>query len=247
MWEFEIICSRKNSTYISFIQEGLRETVATHGGVSAIAADSASVSICVGCKTEAALHFKAKIRMLIADLICEKIKFNFILNNLKIMCLAQEYCYALAKICTCFDNDLDRQIVLQAWDPKARKINIESFFSFRLGCLRAKWLELCNITTSNSRAIQKPENFVELVQFLLSNIEMRCQSVILEMKEKCIIYHDPKKDFDTIFNIDPRDKFFVLGKLIELNPAIIKIYSSPDGLETLDLIKNIFADKVIVD
>ena len=246
MWEIEIICSRKNSTYISFIQEGIVEVLAENGGVSAISADCDTVSLSIGCKKQNSVKVKAILKILLVDVVCEKIKFDFLQENLDATCLGQEYVYALAKVCTYFDNELDRHIVLQSLDINSDKLNIESFFCFRLIALKNKWLELCKIT-SGSKAIVSPENFVELVQFLLSNIETKSQSVILEMQEKCIIYHDSKKDFDIISAIDPLDKFLVLGKLIELNPMIIKIYASKDSDETLKLVKNVFADKVIVN
>ncbi len=245
MWEFEIICSRKNSTYISFIQEGLGQVLTQIGGVSAITADKNYVYLVLGCKASFAAKVKAKIKSLVADVMCERIKFDFIFDHMDAVSLGREYAYALAKICTYFDSSLDRQIVMESLELGKKKLNIESFFQFRLASLRSKWAELCAITTSNSRAIVKPENFVELVQFLLSNIETRSQSVILHLQDKCLIYHDQKNNFDIITAIDPQDKLLVLGKLIELNPLLIKIYASEDGAETIRLVKNIFTDKVI--
>lgn len=246
MWEFEIICSRKNGTYISFIQEGVSDILNSVDGVSAICADSGVVSLTLGCKRQNSVKIKAILKMLISDIICEKIKFDFLLQAFDEINFSQEYSYALAKVCTYFDNDLDRQIVMQNLDFDSKKLNIESFFAFRLGVLKNKWLELCGITSKNSKVISKQENFAELVQFLLSNIESKSQSVILEMKSKCLIYHDTKKDFDIISAIDPLDKLEVLGKLIELNPSIIKIYSNAENEEVLSLVKKVFADKVII-
>lgn len=246
MWEIEIVCSRQNSTYIAFIQEGVAKVLIECGGVSTISADSDLVSISIGCKKQKATKLKAFLKMLIADIVCEKIKFEFLSQNIDLQSFGKDYGYALAKVCTYFDNELDRQIVLQCLDINTRTINLESFFHFRLSALKNKWLELCEIACSNASAIVRHENFVEFVRFLLSNIDSNCQSVILEMQEKCLIYHDSKRDFDIISAIDPLDKLGVLGRLIELNPKFIKIYASEEGKETLLLVKNIFADKVIV-
>lgn len=247
MWEIEIISNRTNSTYISALQEKISPVLAEVQGVSVVSANTDIVSLVVGCKAENSAKLKVGLKLAIADLICEQIKFEFLSANLDTVFYDENYGFALAKICTYFDNELDRQVVLQNLDLSNKKINIESFFYFRLGMLRKKWLELCNITSNNSGAIIKSGNFLEFVRFLLSNIEMRSQSVILEMREKCLIYHDEKKDFDIIDSIDPHDKFSVLGKLIELNPSIIKIYPDSSNDETLKLVKNIFDDKVIVE
>ncbi len=247
MWEIELVCSRKNSTYIAFIQDGIKEILAQCGGVSTISADSDLVSLSIGCKKQNATKLKAILKMLITDIVCEKIKFEFLSQNMDITSFGQEYGYALAKVCTYFDNKLDRHIVLQCLDINTKVLNIESFFHFRLSTLKRKWRELCEIATSNAPAIVRHENFVEFIKFLLKNAESNCQSVILEMHEKCIIYHDLRRDFDIISAIDPGDKLGVLGRLIELNPELIKIYASEDCDETLSLVQNIFADKVIIN
>lgn len=247
MWEIEIICSRKNSAYIAFIQDGIKEVLGQCGGVSTVSADSDSVSLSVGCKKQSATKLKAILKMLVTDVVCEKIKFDFLSQNMDISCFGQEYGYALAKVCTYFDNELDRHIVLQCLDINAKSLNLESFFHFRLTALKSKWRELCEIATSNAPAIVRHDNFVEFVKFLLENAESNCQSVILEMQKKCLIYHDLRRDFDIISAIDPGDKLGVLGRLIELNPSFIKIYASEDCGETLSLVQNIFADKVIIN
>lgn len=247
MWEIEIICSRKNSTYIAFLRENLSETLATLEGVSVVYAGTDTISLSIGCKKEHKAKCRAHLKLALADLFCEQIKFAFLSDNIDSLFGDESYRFALAKVCTYFDNDLDKQIVMQNLELNSKKFNIESFFYFRLGMLRQKWLELCNITTSNSSAIIKSGNFNELVRFLLSNIETRSQSVILEMQEKCIIYHDLRKDFDIITTIDPNDKFLVLGKLIELNPSLIKVYPDKENAETINLLKNIFDDKIILN
>lgn len=247
MWEIEIVCSRKNSTFIAYIQEGIAEVLAQSGGVSAVSADSERVSVSIGCKKPNATKLKAILKILITDVMCEKIKFEFLSEHIDAVCFGQEYGYALAKVCTYFDNELDRHIVFQCLDINAKSLNIESFFHFRLTALKSKWLELCEIATSNAHAIVRHDNFVEFVRFLLENAESNCQSVVLQLQEKCLIYHDAKRDFDIISAIDPVDKLGVLGRLIELNPALIKIYASDDCGDTLSLVQNIFADKVIIN
>jgi len=247
MWEFEIVCNRQNSTYISFVSEGVAETLKETEGVSAVCADSDNIFLSIGCKKQKSTKLKARLKMLLADVICEKVKFEFLRDRMPGGHLGQEYNYILAKICTYFDNELDKQIVFENIKFDDNIFNIESFFDFRLIALKNKWLELCNIACNNAFSFSTPENFADLVQFLLSNIEIKSQSVILEMREKCMIYHDKRRDFDIISAIDPMDKFLVLGKLIELNPLVIKIHSSAECEETLNLVKNVFKDKVIIN
>ncbi|MBO5103152.1 MAG: hypothetical protein J6C13_03595 [Clostridia bacterium] len=246
MWEFEIICDRQNSTYISTIQERLKPILNEVNGVFAIMADEENVYLSLGCEQKKSHIVKANIRLAIADIICENLKFEFLNNHLEFICEDESFKFALAKVCTYFDSELDRQIVLQSLDLKTKKINLDSFFYFKLSSLKQKWQELCNITNKNSVTILRQHNFAELLKFLLSNIDKKCQSVILEMKEKCLIYHDINKDFDIITAIEPHNKIEVLGKLIELNPYLIKIYPDKKNDDTISLLQTVFDDRVVL-
>ena len=246
MWEIEIIISREKSQFIQIIQEKLSKVLEENEGVSAVSADNDSVFLSVGSKVKNAPIIKTHIRLAIADLICEHYKFEFLNEHLDIICEDNAFRFALAKVCTYFDNDLDRQIVLQMLDLKSNKLNIDSFFHFKLTALKEKWLELCNITNLNSNVILRKNNFVELLKFLLSNIDKKCKSVILEMQERCLIYHDTLKDFDIITAIEPENKIDVLGKLIELNPYLIKVYPDNKNLETIKFLESIFDDRVVL-
>ena len=155
------------------------------------------------------------------------------------------YNYALIKVCTYFDNELDRQIVLNSLDFKSKKLDLNSFFYFKLRRLKDKWLELCSITNTNINVIKLKDNFVGLLRFLISNIDSRCQSAILELRERCLIYHDIKEDCDVVMGIEVKDKIGILDKLLELNPNLIKIYANNENDDVIHLLKNIFDDKVI--
>ena len=246
MWEIEIIINRSKGQLLQVIQSSLSSVLEENQGVSAVSADSENVFLSIGSKLKNAPVIKAQLRLAIADLICEQYKFDFLNEHLDIICEDNAFRFALAKVCTYFDNDLDRQIVLQLLDLKAKKLNLDSFFHFKLSCLKEKWLELCNVTNLNSNVILKKNNFIELLRFMLSNIDKKCQSVIVEMQERCLIYHDNFKDFDIITAIEPENKLEVLGKLIELNPYLIKVYPDKENTETIKLLESIFDDRIVL-
>ena len=245
MWEIEIICNRRNKSYISLLQEKLERTIKETNAVTAIVADSDRIYFSIGCDKKMKAKLVANLKLSLTDIICENMKFDFLSKNLDFFYEDDAYNYALIKVCTYFDNELDRQIVLNSLDFKSKKLDLNSFFYFKLRRLKDKWLELCSITNTNINVIKLKDNFVGLLRFLISNIDSRCQSAILELRERCLIYHDIKEDCDVVMGIEVKDKIGILDKLLELNPNLIKIYANNENDDVIHLLKNIFDDKVI--
>ncbi len=244
MWEFEIVCDLENQDLLKYIQKNLGEVIRKNDGVMALITNGDSLFLSIGAKQEKTPEIKAHLRLLICDVICEKMKQRFMENNLILPQNQSNLFNTFVKVCTYFDRELERQIVLRALDLKDKKINLKSFLFFKLHNLLNKWQELCDLTNQNIITILKKDNFVELLKFLLQSIDSKCQSVILELHDKCLIYHDTQNDFDIITSIDINDNFGVLAKLIELNPYLIKIHTDESNFEIINLVRSVFEDRV---
>lgn len=244
MWEFEIISDESGREYIKFLQSNLREVITKAGGVMAVMTDGGNFFLSIGSKLSAAPEIKSKIRLLLCDIYCEKMKFEYLSSNLDLPENNQEFAETFVKVCTYFDRETERQIVLKSLDLKDKKLHIQSFLRFRLQGLRLKWQELCDLANQNSGTILKRENFIELLKFLLSTIDSKCQSVILELKDKCLIYHDSQNDFDVITSINVDDCYDILSKLIDLNPYFIKVHTTQENNEIVNLLYSVFEDRV---
>ncbi len=244
MWEFEIIGELKDKDYILFIQENMAETVSKVGGIMATLSDGSNLYLSIGAKKDVVPELKAKLRLVLCDVFCEKMKYNYLKNNIDLMDYKEEYLSTFLKVCTYFDRATERQIVLHLLDLNGNRLNLRSYLYFKMQGLLKKWQELCELTNQNSLTILKKENFIELLRFLLNSIDSKCQSVILELKDKCLLYHDIKSNFDVITSIDVNDCYDILSKLIDLNPYLIKIHSNDLNNEVITLLCSVFEDKV---
>lgn len=244
MWEFEIICDLNTQDLIRYIQNRLNETLKKCNGVMALMTDGDKLFLSIGVKIENSPEIKANLRLVLCDVFCEKMKQKFLENNLDLPEKHRNLNDTFIKVFTYFDRELERQIILRKLELKENKINLQSFLYFKLNTLIKKWQELCELANKNTMTILKKENFIELLRFLLQNIDSKCQSVILELQDKCLIYHDNKNDFDIITSIDTSDSFNVLSKLMDLNPYLIKIHSNEQNLEMIKLLRSVFDDRI---
>lgn len=244
MWEFEVISDQSGREYIKYLQANLGELVSKLNGVMAIMTDGENLFLSIGAKQENAPEIKAHLRLLLCDIFCEKMKLEYISDNLDLPENKQDLMTTFVKVCTYFDRETERQIVMKTLLLKEKKMHLQSFLRFKLQGLMQKWQELCDLVNQNSGTILKQENFIELLRFLLNSIDSKCQSVILELHDKCLIYHDIKSDFDVITAIDVENMYDILSKIIDLNPYLIKIYATQDNSELVSLLRSVFDDKV---
>ena len=121
---------------------------------------------------------------------------------------------------------------------------MQSFLYFRLQGLIKKWQELCDLVNQNSVTILKQDNFIELLKFLLNNIDSKCKSVILELKDRCLIYKDERSNFNMIKSIKYDNNYDILSILIDLNPYLIKVHAQSKDSEIVNLIRSVFDDRV---
>ncbi len=244
MWEFEIICDIDKRDIIEYIQQEIKLVINKYGGAMATINSGEKAFLSVGAKINYVPVIKSKLRLAICDAICQNIKQNFLQNNLELPNNQPQITDIFIKVCTYFDRELERQIILRALELKGKKLDLNSFVRFRLDNLIKKWQELCNLLNQNTITILRKENFIELLKFLLQSIDSKCASVILELNDKCIIYHDPKNNLDTITTIKENTDFEILSKLVELNPYLIKIYSGENDAEIVNLVQLVFEDRV---
>ncbi len=242
MWEFELIAERSFNDYFEKLTFKIADVIKSANAVSVVMADDNNIYLSIGCKDENIAAIKAGLRVALCDFICRDLKSDFISTHLNLN-VDHTKLETLKTLCTFFDRELERSIVLQLLNLD-KKINVISFYNFKLGGLHKKWLELCMLINQNASLILEGENFSDLIRFLLSSIDIRCESVILELKDKYIIYHDMQKNIDRFEPIQVDNTETVLSKLIELNPNLITVKNGRYCSSLVKYLKGIFMNRV---
>ena len=244
MWEIELIADRSNSEKLHNIIKKINQPALKKHLVTSVMGDEKKVYLGIGVDGECELETKSRVRLALCDMYCEEFKYEFVRQNLNTENCEKEMGKTLEKLCTYFDRETERAMVLELLELNKPKLNIESFYQFKLRGLRQKWMEFCELLNNSVDTVTKPTNFVEFVQFLMGGIDNRCKSLILDLKEGCIAYKDEGNEVDVFLGIDTNYKYNILVKLVELNPLEVVVCAPYKQKDLVAFITQIFTNRV---
>ncbi len=242
MWEIEIVADRQSKDKIHSLLNSVSKVLHCVKAVSSILGDERRIYFCIGVGDKGEAKLKSSLSLAICDLFCLDYKYDFLKEHLKLD-HSDEKSQVLEKLCTFFDRETERVMVLTLLDPLPQTLDLDSFYYFRLRGLKQKWGEFCDLIKDNLATITTQNNFAEFVQFLLVGINCRSKSLILDLREGGIIYKDSSGQ-DTIEIINPKDLTQILVKLVELNPQEILIRGGGRHKERVAFLKEVFLDKI---
>ena len=93
-----------------------------------------------------------------------------------------------------FDRDTDK-IIAKTLINLTPKFNLDSFFEFRLDVLKSRWDEVCLLANENIHFLVCRKTFMELLQFLISNIDCTMDETIFMHIRENGVREDVKKLF----------------------------------------------------
>ncbi len=243
MWEICIETSINNKDYILYIKNKMQNTISAVSGVISLFENTDICSIAIGCKKQDKSKVAGVLRFILCDVICEKMKYDYLSKNVGLVPQDSGYFSPFVKVLTYFDSELERQIVMRSLNLTP-KIVLESFLNFKLRPLKIKWQELCNLTNDNAGLFLQSETFLELLKFLIANLDVKRECIIVSMQDKCIVYEEKNKNLISLASFDKNDEFGLLSSLIELCPNHIKVMNSKNNKETTNILSNLFEGRV---
>lgn len=245
MWEFGINVSDKNIHISKKIYFALKNFCAEYGGLVTTYERCEKISILVSCEECDQNRFKHFIVNLISDIICEDFKLTYLNENLCLPNLDEISKNAFMQALLSFDKESDKYII-QKFLTLESSIDIETFFYFKLAPLREKWKELVQIANDNKAYLSSSETLVELLRFLVENLELKNDTINLTQKNGKVLFYDI--NFNLLKTSDLSEKDIdstIISNLIALAPKSVNIYSSGtfnSGL--IRLLKQIFDKRI---
>lgn len=212
-----------------------------------------NVFSCQNYKVLIAVPFEFKKR--VAIFLCEKLaeiiltiyKKEYILKGLKFDKPKTTIMNVFLQTLFCFDSDIDKQIILERIKLND-KFYLGSFIDFRLKFLKCKWNELINLANDNIMYVINDESFLELIKFLISNLEHRVYAVNIFSKENCYLLCDIEGKVINDFLLDKNivyDDGKLLTSLIALNPEKIILHCNNSLKDNLiNNLYNLFSNRI---
>ncbi|MBO5884208.1 MAG: hypothetical protein J6Q51_00255 [Clostridia bacterium] len=235
MWEFCITVEKDKYCIKNYIHKQLTMYVQNFGGVVTILEKDNFVDILVACNKFEKHRLILFLQETISEVICYYYKKDFLSEYLHInigdKITKQAFIYSLLF----FDKETDKYIVCKYLNIENR-INISGLYNFKLRTLKDKWKELIEIANENEIYLYSDETFMELIKFLIDNIEVKSDVINIMSTEDSYAVFDSNFDKINNENVDLNIEENILAQLITMCPKIINIYCSellPNRLKTL--------------
>ena len=200
---------------------------------------------------------KARLSFLISDVISDAIstfyKMEYIENNLKIPIKDEINLKAFKKALVAFDRETDKYIISRALKLN-KSVFLDSFYQFRLKQLRSKWQEIIKLANDNASYLLCNDTFIDLLKFLIENIEISRGLVNVVKKEETFMLCD--EQFNEIdesqcllnqLDDEKGGEINLIASLIALSPKKINVYCNPfENNPVLTLISQIFENRISI-
>lgn len=216
------------------------------GGILVNISTNSSFSVLIAVKKEHKAKLKNYLRERIAETILVYYKRNYILSKLNFKRGNNFYMQIYLEALCCFDSNLDKEIILKKLKLK-KHFYFDSFIDFVLGVLKNKWNELITIANDNVIYTYSDDNLLELIKFIISNLEHRCYAVNVFSKKDCYMICDIKGEKIDDFLIENNifyDEKNLFASLVVLNPKKIIFHTDNKKSSVVGKLNSFFSKRV---
>ena len=245
MWELCINLSDKQLGISKKIYGVLKPFCREYNGIITTYEKCGNISILVSCNKCDQSRFKHFIMGVLSDVICEDFKLKYLQENLVLPNLDEISRKAFLQALLSFDKESDKYIIQKFLDFED-SIDIEAFYFFKLSPLREKWNELVQIANDNKSYLSSNDMLVELLKFLVDNLELKNETINLMQEEGKVSFYD--NNFNIIKQNDIKEKDIdstIVSSLIALAPKNVNIYQKEEfNTELIKLLKQIFDKRI---
>ena len=245
MWEYSIVFSRNKLELAKKINKEIQSFVKNKNGISTLLITKFNISILVAVPDSQGEVSDLFIKDKIIGLYVNEYKLNYLLENFNFEVTDNISMKAFIKALLMFDIETDRRIVKQKL-VGFNSIVIDSFFNFRLQVLKNRWNDLVNLANDNIMYLMSRDTIIELLKFLISNLEFNCEMVKIKQNGENFILYDEKGDLIKDEKCrDILDNDSLITTLIYLNPKKIRLdetYNMRNG--AINLVCELFNNRV---
>lgn len=246
MWEFCINISDKNILISKKIYLALKDFCKEYNGIVTTYEHCGNVSILISAENCDENRYKHFLANLISEVICEDFKSQYLQENLSLPNLDEISKKAFEQALLSFDKETDKYIVQKYLSLENNSLDIEAFYYFKLLPLKEKWKELVQIANDNKAYLSSNEMLVELLRFLVDNLELKNESINLIQKNGKVGFYD--MNFNLLKENDLQEKDIdstIISELIAFAPKYVNIYDADNFNNNLiRLLKQIFDRRI---
>ena len=243
MWEFDVKSESHTVSYIDYLYKKLKPSVTKVGGNIAVATSGNDKILSLAVSEKDKNKIKSQLRIYLCDIFCEKMKADYLQKNINCIPNDSDLFMPFVKVCTYFDNELERQIVMRNLSI-GHSMVLSSYLEFRLRSSNCKWQELCNLTNQNAELFFQSETFLDILRFLLNNLDYKSECVLVKTVNNSMIFEDSDGVIWSYCYTGKLAEVEIVNKLIELSPVKIVVKMPQEPNKLIDTLVSLFGDRI---
>ena len=181
------------------------------------------------------------VKQKIAESILFFYKKDYIVSKLNFEKPKTTYMNVFLQTLVCFDGEADKHFIEQCLDFDDR-VFVDAVVAFKLKFLKKKWEELVSLANENVMYFLSEDSLLELIKFLISNLEHRCYAVNVFSKSDCYFLCDLQGKRIDDFMLEKQGIYedgSLLSTLVALNPEKIIVHCNKFVKDKL--LRNLFS------
>ena len=186
----------------------------------------------------------------LTEVIINDCKSYFIEKSIKLVNIDELSKHIFIKTLCAFDYETDK-IIVEELLCRSRAIVgqksflLGSFYDFCLDGLKKRWSEVCILTNENISCLSCRRNFDELLKFMISNVDSRCNEVFLveRMGRVQVLDRSLQRIEGVYVNGSLSNEIQVIETLIYLGPR--KIIFLGSECEVFGRVRGLFRDNCV--
>ena len=140
----------------------------------------------------------------------------------------------------CFVCIIKKNLILES------ELNLDRFYYFKLGLLRDRWSEICNLVENNAINLKLTNSGFNLIKFLVQTSEVNSFEVhLLKDNDKLVIADSKLVPLTLLDEVSSLNEGNIVSNLIELSPAKIVIHNLNEN-RLVNYLESIFENRVMV-
>ena len=239
MYQITISVNDNRADWLYSVDEVIKNKLKDCFAVSALSTCGKRVYCSFGCEAQSRTQMLSAIKDGLVEMFGVVGKFDFIKHNL-VLGLSQTNYELLLHTLVAFDRENEHKLLNRVIQVKDN-MTLDGIFNFKLGELKERWLEICNLTRNNGVYLYDDETYNELLRFLISAVNPKINK--LTVKENNGRYNLSGAFKNSVLDIDVIDSAELMYYLIDLAPLELVIDGGITNNELSKRLVGIFDSK----
>lgn len=239
MWEVSICF--ESSKMAEYFASKINLVIKSCKGISACITLNGQNCVLVAVPKDKEEFARDFVKQKIAECILFFYKKDYIVSKLNFEKPKTTYMNVFLQTLVCFDGEADKHFIEQCLDFDDR-VFVDAVVAFKLKFLKKKWEELVSLANENVMYFLSEDSLLELIKFLISNLEHRCYAVNVFSKSDCYFLCDLQGKRIDDFMLEKQGIYedgSLLSTLVALNPEKIIVHCNKFVKDKL--LRNLFS------